>query len=126
MTPGDLAGLCQACGFCCDGSLFQLARLEPHEVEPARQLGLTVLPERAAFTQPCACLQGTSCTVYEQRPGTCRRFTCRLYERHRTEGGPLEPRLEVVARVRQLRALPDTPAHRAELGTLLEGHYARA
>jgi hypothetical protein len=106
----DLASLCQSCGLCCDGSLFGRAGLDPEEVLPARKNGLRVLDHGQGFEQPCAALssRGTArngnrvCTVYIERPRSCRTFTCRLHERHRIEGGPLEPRLVAVRRIRQL------------------------
>jgi hypothetical protein len=104
MVEGDLTTLCRSCGLCCDGSLYGRAVLEPHEVEPARKNGLRVLGNGKGFSQPCAALVDRACAVYDARPATCRRFTCRLYERHRREGGPLEPRLAAVRRVRELLA----------------------
>lgn len=103
----ELALLCQSCGMCCDGSLFGRVDLEPDEIEPARRNRLRVLGGRG-FEQPCTALAqrerepGRVCAIYDQRPGACRRFACRLYERHRREGGPLEPRLAAVRRVREL------------------------
>lgn len=101
---GDLATLCRSCGLCCDGSLYGRAVLEPHEVESARKNGLRVLDNGKGFSQPCAALVSCACSVYDERPATCRRFVCRLYDRHRREGGPLEPRLAAVRRVRELLA----------------------
>jgi hypothetical protein len=42
------------------------------------------------------------CSIYRDRPRACRRFVCRLHERHRREGGPIEARLVAVRRVREL------------------------
>jgi Fe-S-cluster containining protein len=108
----DLVTLCQACGLCCDGSLFGRAALEPAERAAARKNRLRVLDDARGFEQPCSALAAVetaagavprrSCSIYAERPVSCRRFTCRLYERHRREGGPLEPRLEAIRRVRQL------------------------
>lgn len=102
----ELARLCQSCGMCCDGTLFQRALLKPEEVEGAKRLGLRVIQNKG-FEQPCTKLESRSCTVYEHRPSVCRSFSCRLYARHRDEAGPLEPRLARVARVRELRATLD-------------------
>jgi len=103
----ELALLCQSCGFCCDGSLFGRVDLEPEEVAPARANRLHVVRDRS-FEQPCTALRSdagqSSCSIYEQRPHACRRFSCRLHERHLRESGPLEPRLEAVRRVRELVA----------------------
>ena len=105
----DLAMLCQSCGLCCDGSLFGRVRLEPEEVEPARKRRLRVLDSGKGFQQGCsalAALEGERgrriCSIYPARPRACRRFVCRLYERHRREGGPIEERLVAVRRVRKL------------------------
>jgi Fe-S-cluster containining protein len=124
--------LCQSCGLCCDGSLFGRATLEPEERGPARKNRLRVLDHTSAFEQPCSALvtvetpsgAGRSCSIYLERPLSCRRFTCRLYERHRREGGPLEPRLEAVRRVRQL--LADLPEGLSELTQRLDDDFARA
>jgi hypothetical protein len=109
-TGDELQSLCRACGMCCDGSLFGRVPLDGDEVAPARAHGLRVLPDVDAIAQPCIALvaagtggpQGSVCSVYDRRPRACRRFACRLFERHRSEGGPLEPRLEAVRRVRAL------------------------
>jgi Fe-S-cluster containining protein len=110
-AEGELALLCRSCGLCCDGSLFGRVDLEPEEVEPARRLRLRVLHNAKGFEQPCAALarsgpglDGCLCTIYDDRPLSCRRFTCRLYDRHRREGGSIEERLSVVRRVRSLVA----------------------
>jgi hypothetical protein len=110
-AEAELATLCGSCGLCCDGSLFGRVDLEPDEVEPARKHRLRVLQGGKAFEQPCAALasSGTGggprrCTIYDERPLACRRFVCRLYDRHLREGGPIEERLAVVRRVRLLVA----------------------
>jgi hypothetical protein len=57
---------------------------------------------------------------------TARGFGCRLYERHRREGGPLEPRIATVRRVRRL--LTDLDASRpapTELTRSLDDDFAR-
>lgn len=103
---GDLERLCQSCGMCCDGTLFQRALLKPEEVEGAKKLGLRVIQEKG-FEQPCPKLEARSCGVYDQRPSVCRSFICRLYARHRDEGGAIGPRIARVERVRELRAVLD-------------------
>jgi hypothetical protein len=134
-TEADGAALCLSCALCCDGTLFGGAPLEPDEVEPAVRAGLRVF--RSDFEQPCAALRGCSCSIYEARPRACRKFECRLLAR----GGPLEPRLAVVGRVRELLGrlqelglspedfdgpvAPDAAELHAELMDLL-GNFGRA
>jgi uncharacterized protein len=148
----DLATLCQSCGMCCDGSLFGVARLEPDEVSGARKNRLPVLDSERGFHQPCPALAPVGdtgegqrgCSIYEERPRACRSFTCRLLARFAREGGPLEPRMAAVRRVRELVAFldstglrpPDFDGERAggspaadaftELMACLERDFARA
>ena len=121
----ELTALCGACGLCCDGSLFGRVPLAPDEATPSRRLRLRVLPDGRAFAQPCTALvPGVArpdaraaaaapleplrvCAIYEERPRACAAFACRLYARYRHEGGPLEPRLAAVRRVRELVSLLD-------------------
>jgi Fe-S-cluster containining protein len=133
----ELEALCRSCGLCCDGSLFGCVPLEPDELRGARKNHLHVLQRGKAFEQPCSALgtlgDGCACSVYSDRPRSCRAFTCRLYDRHRREGGPLEGRLGAVRRVRALLRFlaltADEEARRAaiaELARRMEDNFARA
>jgi hypothetical protein len=130
----DLATLCKACGLCCDGSLFGRVALEPDELEAARKNRLPLVRDGSAFEQPCTSYVQNACTCYDERPRACRRFVCRLYERHEREGGPLAPRLDAVKRVHELldrvRALGPEKARSTpffdELVQRLEEDFARA
>jgi hypothetical protein len=126
LAAHDLESLCKGCGLCCDGSLFGRVTLQPDEVVVAKKGGLRVIttgkgfggpkpaglrpPIENAFEQPCSALvtaargaeQHVACSIYDGRPEACRRFVCRLHDRFRREGGPLEPRLASVSRVRRL------------------------
>lgn len=106
-----MSELCLSCGLCCDGSLFQLVKLQPGESDPR----LRLVPEHEAFAQPCSCFAAGACAIYEQRPAACRDFRCRLL------GQPLAPALGVVARTKKLLAAPR--GHEAELDLLLEEHF---
>jgi len=129
----DLAMLCQSCGLCCDGSLFGRVPLDGGGASAGRRL--RVVAGGASFEQPCSALgeagpgERRACAIYEERPRACRAFVCELHERHRREGGPLEPRLAMVRRTRELlaRAHRDGPdSDVTELRRLLEAHFARA
>jgi Fe-S-cluster containining protein len=81
VEPGE--DLCRACGLCCDGTLFDLVKLEPgDDARKLQRLGLPVTRSRgkeavARFPQPCAALCGDrSCRVYADRPAQCRAFEC--------------------------------------------------
>lgn len=127
-----LTALCRSCGLCCDGSLFGRVPLEAEEAPVARKRGLLVLDDGRAFEQPCAALATAggdrTCAAYADRPAACRRFVCRLYARHRDEGGPLAPRLAAVARVKDLLAAvarDRSAPGRAELERRLDEDFAR-
>ena len=134
---GELGALCRSCGLCCDGSLFGRVTLEPDEVRGARKNHLHVLPRGNAFEQPCSALSTLddrcACSIYSDRPHPCRAFTCRLYDRHRREGGLLEVRLEAVRRVRALLRFLEMTADEearcaavAELTQRIEDNFDRA
>lgn len=118
--------LCRACGLCCDGTLFDLVKLEA--VDDARKLkalGLPVTTSRgktplARFPQPCAALcRDLSCRIYADRPRQCRIFECRTLKDAKagTLAFPAALRLVKQARRRAekvrrlLRALGDTDEH---------------
>ena len=98
-VESELSQLCRSCGLCCDGSLFARAKLAPDELEPAKRNGLRVIQDKG-FEQPCSQLESNGCKIYESRPGVCRSFRCKLFARHRDEGGPIEARLRIVRRFR--------------------------
>lgn len=126
----DLTTLCRSCGLCCDGALFGRVPLDGDEVASARKNRLHVLDSGKAFEQPCAALSEQGCSIYGTRPRACRKFVCLLHERHRREGGPLEPRLASVRRVRDLVARVQaeglSDAEYAELQERLADDFARA
>ncbi|MFZ0825844.1 MAG: YkgJ family cysteine cluster protein [Verrucomicrobiia bacterium] len=81
-SPSDFVSqLCPNCGLCCNGVLF--ADVELQKGDDARrlaELGLSLKKKgrKQAFTQPCACFDGTLCRVYPDRPAYCRAFECGL------------------------------------------------
>ena len=110
LTTGGLSALCVECGLCCDGSLFRFLPVEANEVEPLRALALPVVTQsgRLAMELPCSKLEQRCCTVYEQRPSSCRAYVCHLG--HRLELGEvgfevaLETVREAQRRIEVLRA----------------------
>lgn len=119
--------LCRACGMCCDGTLFDLVRLEPGDnARRLAQLGLPIAAARgrqaARFPQPCAalCADG-SCRLYADRPGQCRAFECRLLQEAKAGRVSFAAAARRVATARRraeqvrrlLRALGDHDEHRA-------------
>ena len=98
-----MSELCTACGFCCDGRLFSLAPLTASEAEWARRRRLPLVEHASnvSLEQPCGALSGTTCTVYDERPESCRRFVCVLLDQLQHGEVPLESALERVADARE-------------------------
>ena len=124
----NLQDLCLACGLCCDGSLFDLVKLEPgDDATKLKALGLPVVVSRgkapvARFPQPCAALcKDLTCRVYHDRPWQCRKFECGVFKQ--AKANQIEPAkaLRLVKKARRranqirqlLRELGDTDEHRA-------------
>jgi Fe-S-cluster containining protein len=120
--------LCRACGLCCDGTLFDVVKLEAGD--DARQLSALGLPIKvsrgkspvARFPQPCVALcADRSCRLYANRPWQCRTFECRLYQEAQTGRTSYATAHRLVKQARRradkirrlLRELGDTDEHRA-------------
>jgi hypothetical protein len=118
----DVSRLCQACGFCCDGTLFHGLILTEADVAGAARLRLPIFHEEGLPTlrMPCSAHVG-ACTIYEDRPATCRTYQCELV--NRLEEGDLDLPGALV-RVERLRALVD--AMRPHLGGEGESFWDRA
>lgn len=76
--------LCTRCGLCCDGTLLgDVELIGPAEAARLELLGLDVDSDDGdaeVLPLPCAALRGTCCSIYAQRPRTCRTFECRLLQ----------------------------------------------
>ena len=79
----DATRLCTACGMCCDGTIFGFVPTDEEDRQrlPAEIFTFETNGEKLGFFQPCAALQGTLCSVYAERPATCRKFSCRVLTR---------------------------------------------
>jgi len=77
--------LCVQCGLCCDGTIFERARVFPEDdlarLEADGFILLTTAA-RSGFALPCHHQQGRLCIVYQQwRPQVCHTFRCALLRR---------------------------------------------
>lgn len=126
MTPGEQ--LCLACGLCCDGTLFDLVKLEGSDnAAQLKALGLPVTVSRGKapitrFPQPCAALcADRTCRLYADRPWQCRVFECGVFKDAKAGRITFAVALRLVKQARQradkarrlLRELGDTDEHRA-------------
>ena len=125
MNPSEQ--LCLACGLCCDGTLFDLVKLEPgDDAAKLKALGLKVAVSRGKvpvtrFPQPCTALcKDRTCRVYVDRPSQCRVFECGVLKDAKAGRIPFASALRVVKQARgradkmrrMLRELGDTDEHR--------------
>lgn len=97
--------LCAACGMCCDGTMFQIVRMQPGDTPAAlSRLGLKIRCRDREYymEQPCTALHDNSCTVYAQRPTRCRLFNCQQLQRLEISA-TTEP--EAMAMILQTRTL---------------------
>jgi Fe-S-cluster containining protein len=120
--------LCRACGLCCDGTLFDLVKLEQgDDAAKLKALGLPVTASRgkmpvARFPQPCSALcEDRTCRLYADRPWQCRTFECQLLKDAKAGRITFAAALPLVQQARRradrvrrlLRELGDTDEHRA-------------
>jgi len=104
----SLEVLCQACGLCCDGSLFTRVPLGVAEVVPEARLGVVTNAQGGRHVpQRCAALDGSRCLAYAERPLACRRYECLLFGALREDEVSLPEALDVVRRARTLAPGPE-------------------
>lgn len=75
--------ICRSCGMCCDGTLFDVGRIEAvDDLAALTAAGLSVRERRGipVFEQPCECFRGDACGIYPVRPVRCQQFRCRVLE----------------------------------------------
>ena len=73
--------LCVACGLCCDGTLFGQTNLSAEDdtaVLSAHGVGIASNLAKPALVQPCTAYRNCACTIYVDRPRSCRQFRCAL------------------------------------------------
>src|SRR5476651_797165 len=120
--------LCRACGLCCDGTLFDLVKLERgDDAGNLKALGLPVSLSRgkqpvARFPQPCSALcEDRTCRIYADRPWQCRTFRSQVFKDAKAGRITFAAALPLVKHARRradhvrrlLRELGDTDEHRA-------------
>ncbi len=78
-----VAALCPTCSLCCNGVLHRWTRVFPGEEALLERLGLekVVRDGTPCFDQPCPRLAEPLCTVYADRPRTCRTYHCALLQK---------------------------------------------
>ncbi|MEN9800517.1 MAG: hypothetical protein RL653_4214 [Pseudomonadota bacterium] len=74
-----LSDLCSECGLCCNGTLYSYVTLVPDDMprlEKYTQLRFIERNHQQTFDEGCVLHTGTGCGAYDDRPDTCRRYSC--------------------------------------------------
>jgi len=98
--------ICVGCGFCCDGTLFVHALLDPGE-----RGDLPEMIEQSAYSQgdkdyfrlPCRYFSGKCSIYYSRRAHICGAYRCQLLKDFIKKSVSLEKALEVIERARETR-----------------------
>lgn len=96
--------LCTKCGLCCDGSLLDDVELKnEQEAFGLELMGLKIdRDDVPALPLPCTALKGKRCSIYKNRPNTCRRFECKLLQRaNRGEVSVAEAKITITKTLKQ-------------------------
>lgn len=76
-TAQDASQLCQQCGLCCTGLLFEYVSFGERELQNVEVGAYKVKePGKRSLPHPCQFLEGTACGIYVDRPSKCRSFAC--------------------------------------------------
>ena len=99
--------ICIKCGFCCDGTLFQHAHLDPgergHLPEKIDQNSFTE-EEKDFFMLPCGYFS-EKCTIYDrQRANLCASYRCQLLKDFAEGKVELSDALQIVSEAMEMRA----------------------
>lgn len=79
--------VCIECGLCCDGSMFDKARINKHDdLAFLQQMGVGsfTVGDKKFFQLPCRAQEGKLCRLYndERRFKICRTFQCKLLKQY--------------------------------------------
>lgn len=77
----DAGRLCQACGICCDGTLFGHVSLSSDEIQKMESYNVKIIEDKGRkprFLPPCPCFKEGSCSIYVDRPRKCVSYHCKL------------------------------------------------
>jgi Fe-S-cluster containining protein len=113
MNTDSAMPLCLHCGLCCSGVIFGDVEVQPEEIGAALapflpnyqasaggragKAGQGASCSRAVkLAQPCAALDGCTCTIYSDRPSYCRQFECLVLKRFQEDRIPRAEALKII------------------------------
>jgi hypothetical protein len=108
LSSADISSeLCVGCGLCCDGVLYEHAKVAPGEEAPMKQAGLHVMARegKVVFRLPCGHFADGRCTIFDSgRFRICSEFECSLLKRTKAGECTVAAAREQVAAARILLA----------------------
>ncbi|MEQ8469595.1 MAG: YkgJ family cysteine cluster protein [Marinoscillum sp.] len=98
--------ICLSCGFCCDGTVIGVVRLNREEVSISKELmDIEEVNGEGFFLQPCDKLSCNGCTIYPQRPKQCASFNCGLLGALNQKKIDFDSAIEVIDLVKRKKAV---------------------
>ena len=119
VTVTDDTSPCLGCGLCCDGTLYDRAKVAPGEESTLEALGLELetVGIRTYFLQPCRFQSCGRCANYADRWTVCRTFRCALLRRYQAgEIGLEETRATVKTAIKLIDAVRQNDPSAAIVG----------
>ncbi len=106
-TPISDTAPCVGCGLCCDGTIYDKARAQPHEVERMTALGLATLEDQGKlhFQHPCRFSSEGKCTIYDDRFTICHTFKCKLLTAYQAGDIGLDEARDKIGQALRLRSV---------------------
>ena len=104
--PESEQEICLACGFCCDGTLFDNAKLRPGErgtLPELMEANYLKTGEKEYFRLPCPYFNG-KCTIYNKKKAEiCSLYRCQLLMDFAKKGISKEEALNIIHNVKILK-----------------------
>jgi Fe-S-cluster containining protein len=101
----SVSELCEACGLCCNGSLYTHVVLTDDDVLALKkhpQVTFETRDHQTALVQGCSQHDGSGCRIYQDRPAACSRYFCALADDVKYDDLSLPEGLAIVAEARAL------------------------
>ncbi|NQV02398.1 MAG: YkgJ family cysteine cluster protein [Bacteroidia bacterium] len=114
---GTHQNICIRCGLCCDGTLFNHAKIK--DAEPiATGFSFEIIQnETRGFNLPCGYLKEKICSIYETRPyAVCEAFKCKLLR---------SVNADKISFTDALKVVDETLALKAKIESQLSEHHPK-
>jgi hypothetical protein len=106
IAPPDEQSICITCGFCCDGTMFLYANLDPGEsghLPEKIELNRFVMNEKEYFRQPCLYF-ADKCSIYDKkRANICSGYRCQLLRDYSGGRVSLNESLDIIREAAEMR-----------------------